>query len=199
MKNKLLPYERFKLESGCWIGLFPYGYKVEPSIRTKYSSAGHVYIDEKEATILKDMFELYAAGKYSIKDLTKYLIEKYETKINRSSVHRILKNRFYRGEMTWKGYVFKHRYKRIISDELFDQAQIPTKKNTRYSLFTGAKDTIKSNKKNKLEFNKPFSSEEFMKKLNLSLKQSQQKLLNLELGGEIEEIGPNLWKIIQKG
>jgi hypothetical protein len=63
-----------------------------------------VIIDKKRAPYIKQAFELYATGLYSIKNITDILNKKgfrtkSDKKVYKSTMERILKNPFYYGIM----------------------------------------------------------------------------------------------------
>ncbi|MGC8977631.1 MAG: recombinase family protein [Candidatus Ratteibacteria bacterium] len=99
----------------------PIGYKNNPM-------TGMIDIDSERAPFIKRLFELYATGNYSEKELTEImnregLRDNKGEKIHKSHVHRILKNPFYYGEFYWNGELKKGIHKPLISKELFDKVQ----------------------------------------------------------------------------
>ncbi len=85
--------------------------------------------DPTRAHLIRRAFELYASGNYSIETLQKKLIPEGLTNLNgkpiaTSILERILKNPFYHGVMQRNnGKEYPHRYKTIISQNLFLQCQ----------------------------------------------------------------------------
>ena len=116
-------YEQ-KLRNGEWIGRAPIGYK---NIDLENGSKSIVF-DQDRYFLVKEIFELYASGKYSMKGLAKFMKEKglrndrTNTPITTSQVEKILKNPFYYGMMRVKNRLYPHKYKPIISLNLYNKA-----------------------------------------------------------------------------
>lgn len=207
--KKLLPYEEFKLSKGEWIGGYPLGYKVELlQKRTKHSQPGKVYVDDNDSRIVKDIFELYSTGKFSLKALADHINKKHTTSFNRGAIHRILNNKFYVGIMVWKGYDFRHDYPLFITHDLFDGAQKVMKFNNKYSLYAdvygtaqnvASKDVKHTTDKEKIiELCKnSISVEELSQKMNTPEDRLIDMLFDLELKGILEESFGRIWKTKQ--
>ena len=115
-------YEQ-KLRNGEWIGKAPIGYK---NIVLPNGSKAIVLNEEKDF-LIREVFELYASGKYSMKTLAKQMKEKgllndrSDTPISTSQVEQILKNPFYYGVMRLKDRLYPHKYPPLISLHLYNQ------------------------------------------------------------------------------
>jgi len=112
---------RAKLESGGWPSSAPFGYLNNKADKT-------LSLDPPRASFVKKLFELYATGGYSLKDVTNLLYEQgFRTrggfKVCKSKVHTILSNPFYYGIMVKDGKYYPGRHEPVISKELFDNAQ----------------------------------------------------------------------------
>jgi site-specific DNA recombinase len=112
-----------KLRNGEWIGQAHLGY-----LNNKESGKGCFRLDPPRAELIRKMFELYATGNYSIKTLQKETIKLGLTSrtgkaLNPSTIHKILKDKFYIGIMISKGREYPHKYPPIITRELFDRVQ----------------------------------------------------------------------------
>lgn len=89
----------------------------------------NIVVDEERAFLIKEMFEMYATGKYSVKSLAEEINKKglrnYPSgkPLTTSQAHDVIKNPFYYGVMRWKGKLHPHKYEPIISKFLFDQVQ----------------------------------------------------------------------------
>ncbi|MBU2523695.1 recombinase family protein [Patescibacteria group bacterium] len=88
--------------------------------------------DPKYAPLVQETFRLYATGQYSIGAILKIMKEKglrtkkgnkYGNAISRSSLHRILTNKFYYGEIIYNGESYEGAHNPIINRELFDKVQ----------------------------------------------------------------------------
>jgi site-specific DNA recombinase len=108
-----------KLRDGEWIGNAPMGYKntVLPTGKK------WVEIDALRADIVRTMYEWYATGVQSQREIKRKVIEEYGFKIGNSQVDLVLKNPFYYGEMRVKGVLYPHKYDTVISRDLYDQVQ----------------------------------------------------------------------------
>lgn len=90
-----------------------------------------IIIDEDRAPLVKKMFEMYATGRHSIKSLHKFAEEMHlcssHTKTNkplgRETIHAMLKNPFYYGEMVIRGEKMPHNSEPLIAKSLFDKVQ----------------------------------------------------------------------------
>lgn len=109
-------FERAKksmASKGQYIGghTIPYGYYVDTD--------GYFQEKTEEATIIRQIFQLYATGKYSTYTLSKELEERGTTITDRK-ICRILKCEAYTGKEVEGKYTFK--YPPIITQELFEAA-----------------------------------------------------------------------------
>jgi len=123
-----------KAEEGEFPTLAPLGYRHDKINKT-------IELDEQWAPIIREMFELYAAGKYSIRGLQAHVTDQGLTtrkgnKVMRSSVAEMLKNPFYHGDFIWAGKQYHGKHPPIIDKSLFDrvQAVISNKNRTRDSV-----------------------------------------------------------------
>ena len=110
---------RAKLEKGYWPNLAPIGYLNDKS---------SIIIDKKRAKYIKRAFELYATGKYGVKEISDILFkEGFESragkKYHKSKIHKMLGSSFYCGIMEKDGQKYLGKYEPIISKKLFEEAQ----------------------------------------------------------------------------
>ncbi len=92
-----------------------------------------VVVDQERAEIISWGYETYATGLYSIADITTLLEARglrsrptpcYVSKpLSQSQVHAMLSNRYYLGEVKYRGKYYPGRHEPIISEELFDKVQ----------------------------------------------------------------------------
>lgn len=115
-------YEQ-KLRNGEWIGKAPIGYKnIDLENGTK-----SIIFDPDKQHLIRELFKLYASGKYSMKGLAKLMKEKglrndrTNTPISTSQIEQILKNPFYYGMMRVKDRQYPHKYEPLISLNLFNK------------------------------------------------------------------------------
>ncbi len=113
-----------KLRRGEWPGRAPIGYiNIDLDEEKKW-----IEPDNTKADLVTKLFERYATGNYSMAMLTKMAQEEGLSALSgkllsKSQVEFILKNPFYYGVMLYKGQLWRHNYKSLISKELFDKAQ----------------------------------------------------------------------------
>lgn len=116
----------FKLRNGEYTSQAPIGYM---NIR-ELNGKSNIILDDKRADIIRQMFELYATGTYSIQGIVDFLRKKdlrnksgRQGYLVKSHIHKILQNPFYYGVMVVKGRIYEHKYERLISKYLFDQCE----------------------------------------------------------------------------
>ena len=85
------------------------------------------HIDPEGATIVREIFEMYASGK-TVAEITKYLNAKQVKtslgkEFNKNSLHRLLRNKRYIGYYIYKDTETPGGMPRIIEDELFERVQ----------------------------------------------------------------------------
>ena len=85
--------------------------------------------DPNLAPILKRMFEWYATGKYSLKQLAQMaraeglVYRKSGDPVPVSTVHKMLRNRIYSGDFDFDGATYRGAYQPIVSRELWEEVQ----------------------------------------------------------------------------
>ncbi|MDP3941761.1 MAG: recombinase family protein [bacterium] len=92
--------------------------------------AGHkIHVpDPIAASLIQEMFELYAASTYSLTQLVetmhrKGLRTRDGNKLVKSRLASLLKDPFYCGTIRWKGALFPGKHEPLISHEPFDEVQ----------------------------------------------------------------------------
>lgn len=115
--------------SGKWQGLTPIGY-----LNTVDSNKNKtVIIDPVRGPLVKKMFEEYATGLYSVKDMVEWAkrnnllsrgTSRYSSRpLCKTAIDKALKNPFYYGVMHIKGNYIPHIYEHLIDKDLFDKVQ----------------------------------------------------------------------------
>lgn len=123
-----------KLEKGGWPGIAPLGYLNDKLDKT-------IVVDEERAPYIRQAFELYATGAYSVMDIATKLYENgFRTragkKVHKSKIHKILSDPFYVGLMVRNGKYYQGRHEPEVPQQLFEKVQdalfrrIPTKRQT---------------------------------------------------------------------
>jgi site-specific DNA recombinase len=110
------------IRSGQWPSKAPLGYK---NVRLSEKQS-EIQIDPLKADLIRKAFEWYSNGNYSISTLRKRLREAGltpDTNLSQGSMHAILINPFYYGEMMWKTKLYPHKHPTLISKELYIQVQ----------------------------------------------------------------------------
>lgn len=112
---------KIKLERGELPGPAPIGYL--DNLATKQKE-----IDQNKAPLIKEVFEIYATGCYSQKQVNDLLYKKGlrtkgGLKISKSQLDHILHNPFYHGVIRRNGCLYQGRHQPIISEQLFQDVQ----------------------------------------------------------------------------
>lgn len=111
-------------KNGTWLGLAPTGYMHDLNEKGEKT----IVFDLERAPFIRKLFELYAAGNYSLIKLREEakkmgLRTKKGQPLAISQINKILKNPFYCGVSDTKYGLIEHHYERLISPELFRQVQ----------------------------------------------------------------------------
>src|SRR5215475_1482460 len=112
-----------KAEQGIYPTVAPLGY------RNIVGKDGKKTIgpDPATAPLVLRLFEWYASGNHSLKDVTKMAqdaglaFRKSGTKVTKSTVHKILTNPIYYGDFDWLGKRYQGVHEPLISQELFNR------------------------------------------------------------------------------
>ena len=133
---------RQKLRRGEMPGPAPLGYLND--LRT------HTMIKDTERfRLVRKIFELYATGNYSLKDLRKFsisagLFSKSGNKLSVSVIQNILQNPFYYGMFRYNGELWQGKHEPMIAKKFFDKCQKvladrarPQKRNVKEYAFRG--------------------------------------------------------------
>ena len=119
-----------KAQQGIWPSQAPIGFKnVEGPNKKRI-----IVQDEVRAPLVKRMFELYATGLYSTKDVAKeaarigLVHRKSGSKLGKAVMYDILNNPIFYGDFYWKGVLYNGTHEPIISKELFDKVQLVFKR-----------------------------------------------------------------------
>ena len=112
---------RQKLKNGIWPQMAPLGYLNDKNTK-------NIVVDKKKARLVKKTFELYATGKYPLRELRKIinglsLIGKKQKGLSVSNYQYFLKNPIYYGVIRYKNELYEGKHEPIISKKLFDRVQ----------------------------------------------------------------------------
>jgi site-specific DNA recombinase len=110
-----------KLERGELPWGTPYGYK-HHTINAQNKT---VIAEDFKATVVRKVHSYYSTGSYSLETLAYTMNKELGTKFYKSSIHRILTDKFYIGIMTDKksGKEYPHSYERLVSFDMFELNQ----------------------------------------------------------------------------
>ena len=122
--------KKARAEAGLWNSAVPFGYTVDYK---KDGGDGLAYPDEHDREGALYMFEQYSAGLHSDNDIAKLLnTAGYRPKgrgdralavFSKDTTTDMLQNRFYVGEVQYKGVWHEGVHEPIISQDLFDRCQ----------------------------------------------------------------------------
>ena len=111
-----------KVEDRGWASQAPAGYLNDPVTRG-------VVKDEKRSPVVRQLFELFGTGRYTLDDLVE--IAKKEgldhplkrVPMQKSGIYHILTNPFYYGMTRWKGELRIGKHEPLITKALYDRVQ----------------------------------------------------------------------------
>jgi len=114
-----------KAEQGIWPSVAPFGYRNVAGPDGKRI----IEVDPDVAPIITRIFEWYATGLYSVKEITKkakaegLVFRKSRKAVPVSTIHQVLRNRLYTGTFVWDGETYKGRHQPLISHDLWAYVQ----------------------------------------------------------------------------
>lgn len=121
-----------KVRNGGTPGRGPIGYRNVRKIENG-REVRTIAIDSERAPLVQWAFETYATGEWSLNRLTEALDERGLTSVAtpyfaqkplaKASVHRMLRNSYYIGVVSWKGIDYEGKHEPLISPELFERVQ----------------------------------------------------------------------------
>ncbi len=113
-----------KAQQGIYPGHAPLGY-----INVTCNGKRIIQPDPAVAPMIRKLFEWYATGNYSLKQVTHKAVaagmtyRNTDKTVHKSIVHKILKNPIYHGEFKWTGKLYEGVHEPIIQKELFEKVQ----------------------------------------------------------------------------
>jgi site-specific DNA recombinase len=121
-----------RLNEGKFPGRAPFGYldkKQAEKIGYKEVEPGVKVIDPIQGPLLRQAFEIYSTGEYTVQELNAVLVAKGLRNKGGHSLHwkmlyKVLRNPFYYGFMNHNGELFKGMHKPLVSKALFDKVQL---------------------------------------------------------------------------
>jgi site-specific DNA recombinase len=114
-----------KAEQGIWPTKTPLGYRniIGPDGKKI------IAVDKAVAPIVVKLFEWYASGGISLKEVAKkaqaagLVYAKSGAKVPLSTVHTILRNRLYTGQFEWNGKLIQGKHEPLVPIELWERVQ----------------------------------------------------------------------------
>lgn len=114
-----------KAEQGIWPSFAPLGY------RNAAGAGGRRGIepDPELAPLVGRIFEWYATGTYSVKEVAKMaraagmVFRKSKAPVATATVHKILRNRIYTGDFDWNGGTYRGAHAPLVTKELWGRVQ----------------------------------------------------------------------------
>ena len=114
-----------KAAQGFWPTKAPFGY-----LNVTGDNGKKIIEPENEnASLIAQLFEWYASGRYSLKELGKKaraagLVYRGTGKsVPTSTIHKVLRNRIYMGEFEWDGEVLQGSHQPLVTRELWEKVQ----------------------------------------------------------------------------
>ena len=114
-----------KAEQGIWPSRAPLGY-----VNVEGSNGKRTIVpDPDNSSIITRIFERYATGKYSIKEVATmawkegFIFRNSKKPVNVATTHKILHNRIYTGNFDWDGKTYQGNYTPLITTDLWEQVQ----------------------------------------------------------------------------
>jgi site-specific DNA recombinase len=114
-----------KAEEGIWPTRAPLGY-----VNCEREDGKRVIqVDPSTGPMVTQIFEWYGSRRYSLKEVTRMAADaglRYRGsggKVPRSTVHAILRNPVYYGDVAWDGRIFRGVHEPIVSRQLWDEVQ----------------------------------------------------------------------------
>jgi len=129
-------------------GWFPQ--KPPPGYKTIGEKGHKIHIiDEIPAAYIKQMFELYATGNYSMVRLEDEMFargmrSRNGMRVLQSRIYELLNDPFYYGYMRWKGEVRPAKHEPLIDKDLFNKVQSVIKRRGKSIVFTKHNSLFKS-------------------------------------------------------
>lgn len=81
-----------------------------------------IIIDKQRSEMIRDIYQSRVDGIAGVQ-LSEYIRDKYDERLAKSTLHKILTNKFYIGVYTYNKKDYPHHYGKIIDEELFNEVQ----------------------------------------------------------------------------
>ena len=114
-----------RVQSGLFPGKAPYGYR-----NVRVEGRGLIEVHPEEAEKVRHVFQLYAYQSHTLDSLVEALdnqnvvFREGTAKFSRSTIHRILRDRSYIGEVCWRGQWYPGTHEAIVDRLTWDRVQV---------------------------------------------------------------------------
>jgi len=119
LKEDAVTSAHYKVKNGEWPGKAPYGYRN----KKREDGKNWIYLDSLESKIIRQIFDWYSTGSYSLDLIRQKLKETFNLSFHKGKIDHIMKNPFYYGVMRYDGKIYPHKYTPTISRDLFERVQ----------------------------------------------------------------------------
>jgi site-specific DNA recombinase len=119
--------EKIALKGGFTGHKVAYGFKIEKVLQENGKLQGIYTLNEPEAKLMKQMFDLIGKQGYTVGQLTKYLNRTQDKKWIHTVLAKMLHNPIYKGELSIHNTIIK--LPAIVTPEEFDEVQLRIKAN----------------------------------------------------------------------
>ncbi len=111
-----------KAKAGLYPSCAPAGYR-----NAEGADGRNVIVPNDDAPTIRLLYEAFATGKYSLKDLTaRAMLEGWTVRshpLQKSLLHQILRKRIYNGDFDWNGVTYKGTHQALVDRETWEQVQ----------------------------------------------------------------------------
>jgi site-specific DNA recombinase len=117
-----------KVKNGGTVGLAKIGY-INARIDIDGRKVNTIALDEARAPLVLKTFELFSTGLHTLDSLYEFAVDMglkasgRDKPITRETLHRMLRDPYYIGKITYKGIQHQGRHESIVSEELFERVQ----------------------------------------------------------------------------
>ncbi len=114
-----------KAEQGIWPSFAPLGYRNVAGPNGKKT----IEPDPDVVPIVTRIFEWYATGNYSVKEVTKMaraegmVFRKSKDPVPQATIHKILRNLIYTGDFDWNGETYRGLHVPLVTRDLWERVQ----------------------------------------------------------------------------
>ncbi|WP_201732180.1 recombinase family protein [Acidithrix sp. C25] len=122
-----------KARSGGTVGRAPLGYRNHRSVDSEGREVRTVVIDQERAPLIKQAFELYATGSWTVAALAEHLNQRGLTTtptqklpsrpITEGLLHKVLTNPYFKGLTKFQGALYQGRHETLVDEVTWQRVQ----------------------------------------------------------------------------